>query len=175
MIELSREAATQLEVATFLLKHKDDYYNCDRNEKTMTTYMDKHRIPRTVAGHEKAWAALNSAGQLLNSVAARQTMSNEEYQRHLEWHGVPVYDKTFGHCIGKKWPEELKDYDLTKKPSDVGRVKGRGTRPAEEIFPKAERYRPTRAEYALWPADKLRVWVETNGYMNGIPANAFSD
>jgi hypothetical protein len=177
-ITLPREDAEAYALGMFINKHVNqlkDFYNCEYNGQQILAYMQKHRIPKSIGGYEKAFSALQQAGALLTSVAARQTMSNEEYSRHLTWHGVEIYDPTFGNSLGKKWPEEVKEWDCVEKPSDIGRVGRAVGLPSDVVFPNAKRYRPSRSEYAMWSPEKLRVWCEQNGYTGNIPDDAFRD
>jgi hypothetical protein len=178
MAELSPEAAERYEAESWMrVKHPnpDEFYPCSQNANALNEYLKKHRLKVTVNNLERAYLALKAEGRLLNSQGARQTMPQAEYKQSLEEHGIECFDPTFGHSLGKKWPEEIKPTDLTVKPSDAGRVRGSLSRSAEEVFPNGQRYRPSRAEWASWPPAKLKAWMDLNGYTGNIPDKAFAD
>lgn len=102
--KLSASTAAVLAAHEFRTTHPE-FYPVRRNWDTLDTYMDRHKMGRSLDAYEKAYSAVYS--QILTKGEAIELMSPEEVKQFAQAYGKQVFDPTTGKSLGWDFPDEV--------------------------------------------------------------------
>lgn len=164
-ITLSAPAAIRYEAETFIERHPE-YEVCDENFKAIGDYMDKHKLPLTHEGFEKAYSALWNSGKVKmrpSFEAMLPHLTHEETQEYLEKNGVAMVDAN-GQFAG---------YGMPTKGFRMSAVDSKGRQPNGLPLPVESKQLqhdlknpPTKAEFQSWGAERTREYLVAIGAWN---------
>jgi len=162
---LTKLAAAQYEIDVFL-ERNPQYFKCDANKEALLDYITVNGVPLNVNTLEMAYRELKSKKKLVELPTAEKLaeMSAAEVKKFSEKYGTEEFDH-MGRSIGYVLPQNMArvtadDEALQRRHRRTSANSVRDSLPAQRQYPQDAGKRPSRREFATWPADRLKEFLE---------------
>lgn len=162
---LSATAAVRYEVDCFL-ERNPGYFKCDANKEALLDWVVERNISLTVDNLEVAYRALTKEKKLVELPSAEKlaTMPADKVMAFAKKYGSEQFDdhgRSQGYALAQNFARPTAaDEALSRRHRRTSANSVRESLPAERQFPQDAGKRPSRREFATWPADRLKEFLE---------------
>jgi hypothetical protein len=162
---LTKLAATRYEIDVFL-ERNPQYFRCDANKEQVLDYLTLNGMIMNVDSLELAYRELTKKGKLveLPSAAELAEMPADKVMKFAKKYGTEQFDdhgRSQGYALAQNFARPTADDEaLQRRHRRTSANSVRESLPAQRLYPQDAGKKPSRREFATWPADRLKEFLE---------------